>query len=215
MTGSTAPDGLWVAVLGPDGTGKSTLIAALERRLGPEFAAVRRHHLRPHFGSPASTGEAVRDPHGREPRGAAGSIAKLAWYWFDCVAGWVGWIRPALRRGELVVFDRYVDDLVVDPRRYRYGASPRWARLLTRLVPRPDEIVVLDAPVEVIRQRVREVAPDEIERQRRGYRELARSASNAWIVDASRSPEAVASEVERRLRRRRDTGSTSPTGARR
>lgn len=194
--------GSWVVVLGPDGVGKSTVLEAIDRRLGAEFPAVRRYHLRPHFGRRSAGGPPDTEPHADRPRGRIAAVAKLVWWWLDCVVGWIGWIRPALERGELVLFDRYVDDLIVDPRRYRYDAPRRWARRMSRLVPRPDAIVVLDAPVEVIRDRVKEVGPEEIERQREGYRALAEEASEGRLVDAAPPPEIVAAAVERHLRSR-------------
>ena len=189
--------GVWVVLLGPDGSGKSSVIEGLERDLAPRFRAVRRFHLRPHFGLRAPDGPPVIDPHGRPPRGLLASLAKLGVWWADCVVGYLIVVRPALRRRALVVFDRYVDDLVVDPRRYRYGAPLSLARLVARWTPRPHVFVVLDAPQAVLRERKREVEPEETTRQREAYRSLAGARGNAVLVDASRSLDQVVAEVER------------------
>lgn len=186
--------GVWLAILGPDGSGKSSVIEAVEREAGGSFAGVRRYHLRPHLGRTLDP-TPVTDPHGRTPRGRLGSLAKLVLWWADCAVGWLVGIRPALRRGDLVLFDRYVHDILVDPRRYRYGGSARLARRAVGLVPRPDAFVVLDAPVEVLRSRKREVAAGETDRQRSAYRRLADELPGARLVDASRPLEAVAGEV--------------------
>jgi hypothetical protein len=71
------------------------------------------------------------------------------------------------------MFDRYFQDLLVDPLRYRYGGPTWFARLLNRFVPPPDLIfLVLDAEEEVILSRKREVPREELRRQRASYRQL-------------------------------------------
>ena len=113
---------------------------------------------------------------------------------------WLGyWLHvwPALVRSTFVGFDRYYHDVLVDPRRYRYG-GPRWfARLTCAWVPKPDLWILLDAPASVIRARKNEIPLAEIERQRLLYRELVAHLPGGHIVDASRSPDEVAHAVAR------------------
>ncbi|MGH8950410.1 MAG: dTMP kinase, partial [Acidimicrobiia bacterium] len=130
--------GLLVAVLGPDGSGKSTLITGLEERLVSRGLRVHRFHLRPHFGRPPDFNGLVTDPHRKQARGPISSIAKLVLWWADYVIGHYIGVRPKLNNSGIVVFDRYYHDLLVDPVRYRYGSSLGLARLVGRLVPQPD-----------------------------------------------------------------------------
>ncbi|MDX1661275.1 MAG: hypothetical protein R3326_05745 [Gemmatimonadota bacterium] len=193
-----SPRGLCLAVLGPDGAGKSTVIDRVTRHLGPRFAGVRRFHLRPHFGRDTSRGP-VTDPHADRPRSAIASAMKLVLWWIDYRIGYARWVRPALRRGELVVFDRYFWDLLADPRRYRYAGSSDLVRSVGRGIPRPDVTVVLDAPVEVLRSRKREVPREEVASQREIYRALAEELDGAVRVDASPPADQVAEAVIRTL----------------
>ena len=118
---------------------------------------------------------------------------------------WVGyWTRIVHQRAKhgLVVFDRHLVDLLADPRRYRYG-GPAWlARAACRLVPRPDVLVVLDAPPAIVRARKQEVPPAESERQRLAYRRLAADRAGAHLVDAAAAPDEVVQAVTSLLRRR-------------
>jgi hypothetical protein len=94
-----------------------------------------------------------------------------------------------------VLFDRYSDDLLVDPRRYRYG-GPKWAaRLWRRLIPRPDLFLVLDIPKERLRERKVEVAPQELDRQVRAYREFVANTPNAILLDGSGPIEEVVAQA--------------------
>jgi hypothetical protein len=83
----------------------------------------------------------------------------------------------------LIMFDRYFQDLLVDPIRYRYG-GPMWLpRLLNAFVPPPDLLLlVLDAAEEVILSRKRELPPVELRRQRASYQSGA-----AWRYDRRRT----------------------------
>ena len=187
--------GLWLAILGPDGSGKSSVLDGVERALEPCFAGTRRFHLRPNLAGRRGGEGPVTDPHGRPNRSAPSSWAKLVAWWFDYCFGYLLRVRPALRDRSLVLFDRYYDDLLVDPRRYRYGASPRLAELVGRAIPHPDVVVVLDAPTEVLHGRKSEVSPEETRRQRDAYRRLAARMPNAHVVDAARPLSQVVAEI--------------------
>lgn len=190
------PTGLQVAVLGPDGSGKSSVINELNRSLAGAFRRTKGYHLRPHFCRPTTEGAPVTNPHASKERTLFGSLAKLLLWEFDYVTSYAGCLFPMIVQSTLVVFDRYAHDLLVDPRRYRYG-GPRWlAKAFLRLVPPPDLIVILDAPAEIVRGRKEEVEVAESLRQRQEYLSLGRQLRNSHIVDSSRPLDQLATEVQ-------------------
>jgi thymidylate kinase len=190
------PTGFWITFLGPDGCGKSTVISHVRDELAPAFRRTRRYHLRPHLEvRDARDGVVVTDPHAQPPRGKVMSTLKLGYWWIDYSLGYLVSVFPALVRSTLVLFDRYYDDIEVDPRRYRYGGSTWLARQLGRVIPRPNLIVVLDLPATVAHERKKEVPLAEIERQRTLYRDIARRHEKGHLVDASRPLEDVVRDV--------------------
>jgi thymidylate kinase len=100
-----------------------------------------------------------------------------------------------LARATLVLNDRHFVDILVDPKRYRYG-GPLWLlRLIWRLTPKPDLIVLLDAPPEVLQARKQEVPFDETARQRNAYVSMVAGLENGHLVNAAQPFEHVVNDV--------------------
>jgi thymidylate kinase len=124
----------------------------------------------------------VVDPHGKPPRGAFLSLLKIfVWLMEE-------WFATLFldARGTHVICDRYYHDLLVDPQRYRFGASLRMARWMGKLMPRPALWILLDAPAATLRERKQEVSLEETVRQAHAYREFVRAQPGHVILDASR-----------------------------
>jgi thymidylate kinase len=190
------PIGIFVAFLGADGSGKSTVIDQVERNLAPAFRCTKCFHLRSGFGAKRHPGWPVTDPHGKPPRGALTSFAKLGLWWADYVFDYVSDVYLRLIKSTFVIYDRYYYDLLVDPTRYRYGGSMALAKVIGYLVPRPNLVILLDAPAEVLQSRKQEVSLEETARQRTAYLELVQGLPNGYVVDASKPLEQVVADVE-------------------
>lgn len=187
-----------VVFLGPDGCGKSSVVEQLQGRLSGRYPDVEVFHLRPRWGRGGERiGPPIVDPHNLPSRGAVLSFVKLVYLALDynLINLWRfrEWVTRSPR---LIIFDRYYHDILVDPRRYRYGA-PMWlARAFAGLVPSPDLWIVLDAPAEVIHSRKQEVSLAETARQCQAFRRLVDGVPNAHVVDAAASMDAVVRSAE-------------------
>lgn len=189
---------LKIVILGPDGAGKSSVTQQLIVRLSDGGRAVTMRHLKPRlFARSGDTVTVVTDPHAKAPRTALVSVAKiLVWLMEE-------WYASLFqdRTNTLLICDRYYHDLLVDPKRYRYG-GPAWlARFIGDLMPQPDLWVLLDVPTEVLQARKQEVSLEETARQRNAYRAFIQSQRNFVIVDADRSLEVVATEIGHAIHR--------------
>ncbi len=190
------PTGLFLVLLGPDGAGKSSVIEHLSRDLAPAFRRTSVMHFSPRLLKHRSDITPVTYPHAVEPRSQITSLLKMCYWIIDFSLGYVMLIRPALTRSTLVIFDRYLNDVLVDPKRYRFR-GPHWlVKLLIRLVPKPDLVIVLDAPPEVLQQRKQEVSFTETKRQREAYRALAGKMPNSRIISATFPLDYVVADVE-------------------
>jgi thymidylate kinase len=150
-------------------------------------------HLKPKIVMTRQVGPVtiVTNPHGKPPRSALTSIAKIIVWLME---EWCSFLFQEPKK-TLLICDRYYHDLLVDPQRYRYGA-PMWiARLIGNLMPQPELWVLLDAPSEILQSRKQEVSAEESARQRQAYSAFARAQRSHVIVDASQSLNKVVEDV--------------------
>src|SRR5271165_6041118 len=126
LTGLAIQRGLWVAIFGPDGAGKSAVIKRLAHQPSLPFHGFQQFHFRPIFRRRWNDSRPVTQPHAKPPRSVLASIFKLLYWLANCWFGYVATIRPARVDSRLVIFDRYFDDILIDPQRYRLPKSSLW-----------------------------------------------------------------------------------------
>ncbi|MEX2554368.1 MAG: hypothetical protein WEB06_01905 [Actinomycetota bacterium] len=171
--------GVTVAMLAPDGAGKSTIVDLLVRGFP---IPVRPIYM-----------GLYKDPRRKLPPGI-GLGARVG-------LQWTRYARAAYHRarGRVVVFDRYTDDAAL-PTTTRAGRKDRIRRrVLAGALPRPDLILVLDAPAEELLRRKGEHDLERLERDRRHYLAVAQASPRAAVLDATRRPEDVARAASARI----------------
>lgn len=189
------PTGLLVAILGPDGVGKSSVTAQLRNQMGSAFRSERQFHWRPQFLARRKPSTPVTNPHANPTRGALLSSLYLTVFLLDYLFGYLLVLRQLKSRSCFLLFDRYFYDVLADPKRLRYG-GPKWlARLYSRLVPTPDLVLVFDADTKTILSRKNEMPAEEIDQQREAYRHLPVDPLHLRVVQTEGTPEAILYQV--------------------
>ena len=193
------PPGVTVVMCGADGSGKSTAAHAVIDGLEGTFPAqkVRHFHWKPPIfsGKRQAAREATTDPHSQLPRNPAVSLCYFGIHWLEFMLGSHLRLWPVTFRGGLVLIDRYYYDFFVDQRRYRLSVPLFVVRLGHFFLKKPDLVVLLDAPAEVLQGRKQEVPLEETERQRQAYLALVKGLPNGRVVDATQPPEKVGADI--------------------
>ena len=171
-----------IVFLGTDGCGKSSVI----EQLSQYFDNTWRFHLRPGVVPRLKSGQGmVATPHALPAHRYFISLIKIIFLSLDYIIGYSMKIKPLFNQSAYVFFDRYFHDILVDPKRYRYG-GPLWAlRFAIKIIPKPDLFILLDAPVDVLRSRAQEVSYAETNNQREAYLELFGNLPSGIVVDAA------------------------------
>ena len=215
-----------VALIGPDGAGKSTIAREVARRVAPARYLYMGVNLEESALTLPTTrlAIAIKRARGRGPRmtadwaaispnvGGRKRLLKEAYAGIRLL-GWLAeeWYRAIVARvyakqGNLVVFDRhFLFDYYASHVQRQPGqllAARLHGMLLRRFYPRPDMVVVLDAPAEVLHARKREQSVETLERRRQDYLSLSRLVPDFNVVDATRSQGDVAAEITALIRSR-------------
>jgi thymidylate kinase len=177
-----ASRGLTVALLGPDGAGKSTLTTSLSRSWPIPTRTIYMGVFR----------TSDRERIWRKVPGLvlASKLARLR-------------TRTTLaafhrQRGRLVLFDRYTYDALLRPGRRSFRARLSYF-LLAKVCPPPDVVVVLDAPGEVMFTRKGEHTVEILEERRQRYLDMSKRLPQSVVVDATQPPDVVTRTVTQRL----------------
>lgn len=161
------PTGLFIAVIGTDGSGKSTVIKQLITDLAPGFRKIALFHWKPtFFNKNNSENIVVTDPHKQEPRSTLLSGIKLLLYFLQYLFGYVFKIVPMKIKSTLILFDRYYYDLIVDPKRFRIRFPKNIIKKLSYFIPKPDLIFYLNTKPTIALERKNELNLEELKRQK-------------------------------------------------
>lgn len=186
-----------IAVLGPDGVGKTTACRNLQERLKkwpfrkalvyhgefgvfPSLGKIYQWFLKPW--KKEGINLSTRHQTARPLR----AFIHLVYYGLEFFLAWpfVLWGRW---RGYVFIFDRYYYD-------FSLRSTHRWLyRLIIKIIPRPHLIILLKAPPALIYERKQELSIVQIEDQLVEFQKLH---GNAMILSTDQSPEAIISKME-------------------
>ncbi len=197
------PTGLFVVILGPDGSGKSTVTGLVLSQLGRAFRKVWRFHWRPGLlpklghdlvaiGKQESTTKIFTEVS--KYRGLV-SLVRFVYYWLDFVLGYWLLIYPRKAQTTLVLGERYFPDVLVHPQRYGF-AIPKWLmRLAAKCVPSPDLLILLKDDPVVIYARKPELPVPRIAEQITSYEKEIKHWGKTAVITTTGGVDGVAARV--------------------
>jgi thymidylate kinase len=203
------PGGLFVALIGPDGSGKSTITEGLQQSLKPLFHSSRSCHahfkilprlrdLMGFFGFRRSEEESTEAENPEVPPATIGrfrSIFYLLYYTLDYMLG-LPVILRARGRGELIIFDRYFYDYLIQK---GLSLPPGLLWQVLKIIPQPDAVIYLQNDPDTILSRKRELSRQEVERQAQMCREIISRLPQGFIIPTAGSPAETVATVTRAI----------------
>ncbi len=206
--------GTLVALLGPDGAGKSTLAQSLvdDERVRARLIYMGSNVYASTVGLPTSRWlhekkKALSHSSNRIGGKLLGVLSfgdRLASHVMRCVV-----VRYHRLCGRVVILDRHVYDSWVAKAPSTFGKRFR-KRLFEAGFPAPDLVVLLDAPGELLLKRKGEHTAEWLESQRLAYLALKDRIPQMVVVDATQSLEAVQREVTSLVFNHRDIRTKGP-----
>lgn len=190
------PTGITIAFLGPDGSGKTTIINGLTSSNLP-FRKTDYFHLKPIY-TKNKVSEVTSDPHKFKPYSKLKSYTKLLYFLYQYNFGWFRNIIQLKIKSSLIIFDRYFDDLIADNKRYRYGGGYFIAKVFRVFIKKPSIYFVLVTDAKTIYSRKQEVAFKELENQILNYKSFA-DDKRYFEINVGNSPEVIVKNVRKIL----------------
>lgn len=202
------PSGIFVVLIGPDGSGKSTVASAMMESLEPlfvlrryyhahfeilpELKAIRNRILRVAGRRPPATAPRSPSAQDYEPYSFWRAMTYILYYVLDFLLGHFVMVR-ARGRGDLVVFDRYFYDYWIQRSFERVPAG--FLRVLMRVIPRPDLVIWLENEPEVIHERKPELRVPEIEWQLARCKRLMKWMRSGVAISTHADPAVVSARA--------------------
>lgn len=205
---------LFIAFIGPDGCGKTTIADAVERQFYKHpFASVWR--VKSGFGplprvrdiiasvKRLLTGKKVEFAKGPEagtkgmgmvkPQSVCKAMFYVAYYGFNQILGWSRFLRFSPNLPALVIADRYYYDYYYQ---LGYSRCPKWfVRLIAMFIPKPDMLFVLDRDAQDIYEKKPELTIDEIRREQDMIAKYLSNSNMMRIIDARKGVEGTVAQV--------------------
>ena len=196
--------GIFIVLLGCDGSGKTTVCEEIKTNLKNLFAGEKvSFHWRPGIlaqlsslksklknftskGNVETSGREgpVTEPHKQKEYNFFISFLRFMYYVIDYIIGYRLIIKIKAKDGVLL-FDRYYPDMFIDSRRYRLKIPGILNNIFSPLVPKPDIILYLDSTPEELISRKGELSAEAYEELLRKYRNYVSKANNAYNINTN------------------------------
>lgn len=192
----------FLCVFGPDGSGKSTVYSELIKTFSSD--KITHFHWRPGFFPYKSSFKKdiksdFKNPHKVITKPLFKSYLILLYIYVDFIFGY--FFKVKNKNSEIIYYERYFYDLIVDQKRYGIKVSPLIINFFSYFVKKPDLIIILDADADILIRRKQELTINEIERQRILYKNFVTKFSESLIINVGdKTPREVVEVILKKIK---------------
>lgn len=113
----------------------------------------------------------------------------------DYIIGYWLSVKVHLGKNELVIFDRYYYDYLVDKYRYRLNLNDKIIKWTMRVIPKPHITFLLTGTPKVLYERKKEISLGEVEKQVNKVEKLKDILPDSKIINVDKNISDVVFEV--------------------
>ena len=184
-----------ISFLGVDGSGKSTLINEIKKTQKNKFKTIKYLHLKPYFYF-LDKRTVIKNPQNCKPLPNFLTYFKLFFWLIDYK---LFFFLNKNKKNQLIIFDRYVHDLLVDPLRYKSKLSKNILKKILHFFPEPHLWIILKTRSKIIINRKNELSLYEITRQTNEYLKIAKTKKSIIIVNTNQSIKSCISIILKKI----------------
>jgi len=185
------PTGLFIVLMGVDGSGKSTIANELIIRSEVSFRRIKHYHSRVRVLKDLSKVKSknvnadYNKPHSKTRKsGKLVSALKFAYYFMDYKIGnYI--ITKAKIQSSLVLIERYYYDYYIDKIRYNINLSDGYLRFWQHFIKKPDVIYILTGDSQILCDRKNEITVSEINKQKERFERFFKNKNNVVFIDTT------------------------------
>jgi len=180
--------GLHVAILGIDGSGKTTQINLIQNsNLKYSFRNVFTQHL---FGK-KRLNKKINKPYMLKNYGYFLSFIKITYLYLSFLYNFLTKLYFKKICSTLIINDRYFEDIIVDPQRYRIGKFNFVLKYLYIFLPKPDVTFFLKTKSKILSKRKNEVKNTRLNSLTKNYSDFCKKNKYIKVINADQKIEKI------------------------
>ena len=196
--------GLMISFSGPDGCGKTTVIEMLRERLevNKPYLFHFRPSLLPNLGEVAHKAKVLKEvdrnfdqPHRGHKKGLFSSMIRLGYYVSDYILGHAIRVLPLRQRKQIVFFDRYFTDIIVDGERSSIFLYYKFLACLRHFIPQCQYNFLFRVEPKTIHSRKQELSIEDMNRIYLRLDYLADHDKSYYWIDNNGTPEEAVEQI--------------------